>query len=138
MKFIDIPDVKRITNEPDNRTIIFSDGKILQEGVEIQKIELLQYKINKNEEFWREQGKRIDWIKPFSKIKDVKYSSNDIVIKWYYDGILNVSYNCIDRHALKTPEKIAIIWEGDDPKTSKKITYKELLENVNKAANSII
>ena len=91
--------------------------------------------INKNEEFWKDQGKRIDWIKPFSKIKDVKYSSKDVVIKWYYDGSLNVSYNCIDRHALKTPEKIAIIWEGDDPKISKKITYRELLENVNKAAN---
>ena len=91
--------------------------------------------INKNEEFWKEQGKRIDWIKPFSKIKDVKYSSKDVVIKWYYDGSLNASYNCIDRHALNTPDKVAIIWEGDDPKTSKKITYKELLENVCKAAN---
>ena len=91
--------------------------------------------INKNEEFWKEQGKRIDWIKPFSKIKDVKYSSKDVVIKWYYDGSLNVSYNCIDRHALNTPDKVAIIWEGDDPKTSKKITYKELLKNVCKAAN---
>ena len=91
--------------------------------------------INQNEEFWKEQGKRIDWIKPFSKIKDVKYSSKDVVIKWYYDGSLNVSYNCIDRHALNTPDKVAIIWEGDDPKTSKKITYKELLENVCKAAN---
>ena len=91
--------------------------------------------INKNEEFWKEQGKRVDWIKPFSKIKDVKYSSKDVVIKWYYDGSLNVSYNCIDRHALNTPDKVAIIWEGDDPKTSKKITYKELLENVCKAAN---
>ena len=91
--------------------------------------------INKNEEFRKEQGKRIDWIKPFSKIKDVKYSSKDVVIKWYYDGSLNASYNCIDRHALNTPDKVAIIWEGDDPKTSKKITYKELLENVCKAAN---
>ena len=91
--------------------------------------------INKNEEFWKDQGKRIDWIKPFSKIKDVKYSSKDVVIKWYYDGSLNVSYNCIDRHALNTPDKVAIIWEGDDPKTSKKITYKELLKNVCKAAN---
>ena len=96
---------------------------------------LYEKSINKNEEFWKEQGKRVDWIKPFSKIKDVKYSSKDVVIKWYYDGSLNVSYNCIDRHALNTPDKVAIIWEGDDPKTSKKITYKELLENVCKAAN---
>jgi len=91
--------------------------------------------INQNEEFWKEQGKRISWIKPFSKIKNVKYSSKNVVIKWYYDGSLNVSYNCIDRHALNTPDKVAIIWEGDDPKISKKITYKELLENVCKAAN---
>ena len=91
--------------------------------------------INKNEEFWKEQGKRIKWIKPFSKIKNVKYSSKNVVIQWYYDGSLNVSYNCIDRHALNNPEKIAIIWEGDDPKVSKKITYKELLENVCKTAN---
>ena len=62
--------------------------------------------INKNEEFWKEQGKRINWIKPFSKIKDVKYSPKDVVIKWYYDGSLNVSYNCIDRHALNTPSHI--------------------------------
>ena len=89
----------------------------------------------KMKNFGREQGKRIDWIKPFSKIKDVKYSSKDVVIKWYYDGSLNASYNCIDRYALNTPDKVAIIWEGDDPKTSKKITYKELLENVCKAAN---
>ena len=91
--------------------------------------------INQNEEFWKEQGKRISWTKPFSKIKNVKYSSKNVVIQWYYDGSLNVSYNCIDRHALNTPDKVAIIWEGDDPKTSKKITYKELLENVCKAAN---
>ena len=96
---------------------------------------LYEKSINKNEEFWKEQGKRIDWIKPFSKIKNVKYSSKNVVIQWYYDGSLNVSYNCIDRHALNTPDKVAIIWEGDDPKTSKKITYKELLENVCKAAN---
>ena len=96
---------------------------------------LYEKSINKNEEFWREQGKRVDWIKPFSKIKNVKYSSKNVVIQWYYDGRLNVSYNCIDRHVLNTPDKVAIIWEGDDPKTSKKITYKELLENVCKAAN---
>ena len=96
---------------------------------------LYEKSINKNGEFWKEQGKRVDWIKPFSKIKDVRYSSKDVIIKWYYDGSLNVSYNCIDRHALNTPDKVAIIWEGDDPKISKKITYKELLENVCKAAN---
>ena len=59
----------------------------------------------------------------------------EVSIKWFEDGELNVSYNCIDRHAKKNPDKIAIIWEGDDPKDSKKITYKELLQNVCKTAN---
>ena len=91
--------------------------------------------IDDNDNFWREEGKRIDWIKNYTKIKDVKYSKKDVKIKWYYDGSLNVSYNCIDRHAKKTPDKIAIIWEGDDPNNVKKISYKELLNNVSKAAN---
>ena len=93
--------------------------------------------INKNEDFWQEQGKRIDWLRPYSKIKDIKYSKEDVHIKWFYDGILNASINCIDRHANKNPEKIAIIWEGDDPNISKKITYKELLINVSKTANAL-
>ena len=88
-----------------------------------------------NDLFWKEEGKRIEWIKDYSKIKDVKFSKNEVDIKWYYDGNLNVSYNCIDRHAKKYPQKIAIIWEGDDPNNVKKITYKELLTNVSKAAN---
>ena len=93
--------------------------------------------ITENENFWKKHGQRIDWIKPYSKIKDVKYSSTEVHIKWYYDGTLNASYNCIDRHALTNPNKIAIIWEGDDPLVSKKITYKELLENVCKTANAL-
>ncbi len=91
--------------------------------------------LNDNDKFWGEQADRIDWYQKFSKIKDVKYSKDDVSIKWYEDGNLNVSYNCIDRHAKKNPERIAIIWEGDDPNNSKKITYKELLVNVSKAAN---
>ena len=91
--------------------------------------------INDNERFWNKHGQRIDWIKPYSKIKDIKYSSKEVYIKWYYDGYLNVCTNCVDRHAEKDPNKIAIIWEGDDPNVSKKITYKELLENVSKTAN---
>ena len=91
--------------------------------------------INDNERFWNKHGQRIDWIKPYSKIKDIKYSSKEVYIKWYYDGYLNVCANCVDRHAKTDPNKIAIIWEGDDPNVSKKITYKELLENVSKTAN---
>jgi len=93
--------------------------------------------IKDNEDFWRKEGKRIDWIKPYSKIKDVKYSKTEVKIKWYYDGSLNASANCIDRHLKDKKNKNAIIWVGDDPKNSKNISYKELHKNVCKAANGL-
>ena len=93
--------------------------------------------IKENENFWRKEGKRITWIKPYTKIKDVKYSKQEVNIKWYYDGTLNASANCIDRHLDKKGNKTAIIWVGDDPDNSKKITYKELHKNVCKAANGL-
>ena len=99
--------------------------------------ELYTKSINDNDGFWKKQGERLDWIKKYSKIKDIKYSSTDVNIKWYYDGELNVSANCIDRHAKINPNKIAIIWEGDDPKNTLKITYKELLLNVSRTANAL-
>ena len=85
--------------------------------------------------FWKKHAGRIDWFKKFTKIKDVKYSSDEVNIKWFEDGELNVSYNCIDRHAKINPNKVAIIWEGDDPNNTKKITYEELKKNVCKTAN---
>jgi acetyl-CoA synthetase len=93
--------------------------------------------IKENEKFWRKEGKRITWIKPYTKTKDVKYSKREVNIKWYYDGTLNASANCIDRHLNKKGNKTAIIWVGDDPDNSKKITYKELHKNVCKAANGL-
>ena len=99
--------------------------------------ELYTKSINDNDGFWKKQGERLDWIKKYSKIKDIKYSSTDVNIKWYYDGELNVSANCIDRHAKINPNKIAIIWEGDDPNNTLKITYKELLLNVSRTANAL-
>jgi len=93
--------------------------------------------IKDNDGFWKKEGKRIDWIKPYKKIKDVKYSKTDVKIKWYYDGTLNASANCIDRHLKDKKNKTAIIWVGDDPKDSKQISYKELHENVCKAANGL-
>jgi len=90
-----------------------------------------------NEGFWNKEGKRITWIKPYKKVKDVKYSKQEVNIKWYYDGTLNASANCIDRHLEKKGNKTAIIWVGDDPSDSKKITYKELHKNVCKAANGL-
>ena len=74
--------------------------------------------------FGKKEGKRINWIKPYSKIKDVKYSKEDVKIKWYYDGTLNVSANCIDRHLKKNGKKTAIIWVGDDPGDQKKLHTK--------------
>jgi len=96
-----------------------------------------KYKLSlkKNEEFWKKEGKRITWIKPYKKIKDTKFSKSNVKIKWYYDGTLNASSNCIDRHLKKHGKKTAIIWVGDDPSNSKSITYKELHKNVCKAAN---
>ena len=80
--------------------------------------------IKDNDGFWKKEGKRIDWIKSYTKIKDVKYSNTDVRIKWYYDGTLNASANCIDRHLEDKKNKTAIIWVGDDPKDSKNISYK--------------
>ncbi len=93
--------------------------------------------VKENDKFWKREGKRINWIKPYTKIKDVKYSKDEVKIKWFYDGTLNVSSNCIDRHLKKNGKKTAIIWVGDDPADTKKITYKELHKNVCKAANAL-
>ena len=93
--------------------------------------------IKNNEDFWKKEGKRISWIKPYKKIKDVKYSNTDVKIKWFYDGTLNASANCIDRHLAKNKNKTAIIWVGDDPKDSKQISYKDLHKNVSKTANGL-
>ncbi len=93
--------------------------------------------IKENDKFWAKEGKRISWIKKYTKIKDVKYSKEEVKIKWFYDGTLNASANCIDRHLKKNPSKTAIIWVGDDPADSKKISYKELHQNVCKAANGL-
>ena len=98
-----------------------------------------KYKISikENDKFWSKEGKRITWIKKYTKIKDVKYSKEEVKIKWFYDGTLNASANCIDRHLKKNPNKTAIIWVGDDPSDTKKISYKELHQNVCKAANGL-
>ncbi len=85
--------------------------------------------------FWGEHGKRIDWFKPFTKVKDVSYAPGQVSIKWFEDGTTNVSYNCIDRHLAKRADQVAIIWEGDDPNVSKKITYRQLHEEVCRFAN---
>lgn len=85
--------------------------------------------------FWREQAKRIDWMKPFTKVKNTSYAPDNVSIKWFEDGKLNAAYNCIDRHLAKRANQTAIIWEGDDPKDDKKITYQELHDEVCRFAN---
>ncbi|PLW76268.1 acetate--CoA ligase [Cohaesibacter celericrescens] len=86
--------------------------------------------------FWAEHGKRIDWMKPFTKVKNSSYDYHNVSIKWFEDGELNVSANCIDRHLESRGDQTAIIWEGDDPSDSENITYKQLHERVCKLANA--
>lgn len=90
-----------------------------------------------NEGFWAEQAQRIDWIKPFTKVKDVSFAKDDLHIRWYEDGTLNVCYNCVDRHLDAKGDDVAIIWEGDDPERDLSITYADLHERVCKFANSL-
>lgn len=87
--------------------------------------------------FWARMGRRLDWIQPYSKTKDTSFDEADFRIRWYYDGKLNVSANCLDRHLTKRGDKTAIIWEGDDPKLSERITYRELYERVCQCANAL-
>ena len=99
--------------------------------------ELYRRSIEDNEGFWSEQAGRVDWIKRFTKVKDVSFAKDDLHIRWFYDGTLNVSYNCIDRHLAAKGDDIAIIWEGDDPSRDQKITYRELHGKVCRFANSL-
>ena len=85
--------------------------------------------------FWGEHGKRLDWMKPYTQVKDVSYAKGDLHIRWYYDGVLNVSANCIDRHLAKRGDQTAIIFEGDDPSVDRRITYRELHASVCRFAN---
>ena len=86
------------------------------------------------EKFWEKQGERLDWIKPYTKIKDISFS-DDVHIRWFYDGTINACVNCVDRHLDKLSDKTAIIWEGDDPNKSKHITYRDLHVQVSRLAN---
>ena len=100
-------------------------------------LEMYKRSVADPEAFWADQGKRIDWFTPYTKIKDVSYEADDLHIKWYYDGTLNASYNCLDRHLETRGNQTAIIWEGDDPAEDAKFTYRELHELVCKFANGL-
>ena len=98
--------------------------------------EMYMRSVENPEAFWEEQARdRLLWQKEFTKVKNVSYSHPDVSIKWFEDGVLNVSENCVDRHLEKKSEEVAILWEGDEPGVSKKITYRELYENVCRFGN---
>ena len=85
--------------------------------------------------FWQREAQRIDWIKPFTKVKETSFNEADFGIKWFADGALNISANCVDRHLPARANDVAILWEGDDPSQSRTITYGELHEQVCRLAN---
>lgn len=91
--------------------------------------------IDDPEQFWGDHGKRLDWMRPYSKVKNTHYGKDEVSIKWYEDGTLNASVNCIDRHLQKRGDQVAIIWEGDEPSDDAKITYRQLHEEVCRFAN---
>ena len=98
---------------------------------------LYQASLENNDSFWAEHGKRITWKTPFSTVSDVSYDKADVRIKWFEDGTLNASENCLDRHLTTRGDQTAIIWEGDDPADALHITYKELHEQVCRFANAL-
>ena len=87
------------------------------------------------EGFWAEHGRRIDWFRPYSKVKDISYAKEDVHIRWFHDGTLNASYNCLDRHLASRGDQTAIIWEGDAPSVDRAISYRELHAEVCRFAN---
>jgi len=94
-----------------------------------------QQSVQDPETFWGEQGKILDWIKPYSRVKNTSFDPGHISIRWFEDGTLNLAANCLDRHLAERGDQTAIIWEGDDPTQSKKVTYKQLHHDVCQFAN---
>jgi acetyl-CoA synthetase len=100
-----------------------------------QYLAMYQASVDDPEAFWGEHGRRIDWMTPFTKVKDTSFEPGRVAIKWFEDGRTNVAHNCIDRHLATRGDQVAIIWEGDDPSESKHITYRQLHSEVGKMAN---
>ena len=97
--------------------------------------EMYEESIKDSVGFWGKEGKRINWIKDYKIVKDVNFDKKQLSIKWFSDGTLNVSANCIDRHLKDSPNKVALIWQGDNPDEVKNITYKDLHDEVCIMAN---
>lgn len=120
----------------DNELFPVSDDWAKRAWVDAAKYQAMyQQSVQDPEGFWAEHGKRVDWIKPFTKVKDVSFDRKDLHIRWFHDGTLNVSANCIDRHLPKRASQTAIIWEGDDPSKAENITYQQLHDEVCRMAN---
>ncbi len=100
-------------------------------------LEMYQQSVADPESFWREQGQRISWFKPYTKVKNTSFAPGEVSIKWFEDGTLNACYNCVDRHLTERGDKTAIIWEGDDPSVSEEISYSQLHEEVSRFANGL-
>ncbi|MDX5298849.1 MAG: AMP-binding protein, partial [Gammaproteobacteria bacterium] len=96
---------------------------------------LYQRSVDDPEGFWGEMGQRLDWIKPYTRVKNTSYDPHNVSIKWYEDGVLNASANCLDRHLVTRADQTALLFEGDDPNVSRHITYRELYEDTCKFAN---
>ncbi len=96
---------------------------------------MYEQSINDPDTFWGEEGKRLDWFKPYTKVKNTTFDPHNVSIRWFEDGTLNASYNCLDRHLETRGDQVAIIWEGDDPSESESITYRQLHERVCRFAN---
>ncbi|AWB65102.1 acetate--CoA ligase [Saccharobesus litoralis] len=98
---------------------------------------MYQESVANPDSFWAEHGKRLDWIKPFTQVKNTCFEPNKVSIKWFEDGLLNASYNCIDRHLKDNANKTALIFEGDSPEVSYSVTYQQVHDNVAKIANGL-
>ncbi|MDZ4381141.1 MAG: acetate--CoA ligase [Parvibaculum sp.] len=97
--------------------------------------DMYEASVNDPDSFWRREGLRIDWMKPYTKVKNTSFDPHNVSIEWFGDGTLNASVNCVDRHLEERGDRVAIIWEGDDPADHKSITYRELHEEVCRFAN---
>jgi len=97
--------------------------------------ELYRRSVEDPEAFWRDAARVLDWSKPFTRVKNTRYSPDDVTIEWFADGTLNASYNCLDRHADRRSDESAILWEGDAPGDTRRVTWNDLREEVSRLAN---
>ena len=102
-----------------------------------QYMQMYQQSVSDPDAFWAEHGKRLHWFTPFSKVKSTSFAAGNININWFSDGVLNASYNCLDRHLPERADQIAYYWEGDSPDVQKTVTYAELHKQVCQLANGM-